>query len=60
MRNKLKEKLNTTNMWRRGADIPMPSPKEFGEAIDDCIKLLERMSDEQFKELMNGKGIDTD
>jgi len=55
MRNKLKEKLRTMNRWRRGADIPMPlTPTEFGKAIDDCILLLERMSDEQFKELMNG------
>lgn len=42
--------------WRRGANTPMPlSPKEFGECIDDCIRMLRRMSDEQYNELY---GID--
>lgn len=41
--------------WRRGADVPMPySPKEFGEAIDDCIRILQKLNDEQVNELLNG------
>lgn len=41
--------------WRRGAKIGIPIPnKEWGYAIDDCIRLLRRLSDEQFKDLMNG------
>ena len=41
--------------WRRGGgDMPF-SPKEFGIAIDDCIRLLRKLSDEQFNDLMNGK-----
>ena len=41
--------------WRRGADMPMPlTPKEFGEAIDDCIRILRKLSDEQINSLMNG------
>ena len=40
--------------WRRGRKGGMPfSPYTFGEAIDICIRMLRRMSDEQFKELMN-------
>lgn len=27
------EKLKSYNNWRRGADIPMPSPKLINEAI---------------------------
>lgn len=26
--------------WRRGADIPMPDPKEIGRAIDGAIREL--------------------
>lgn len=46
--------------WRRGGgDMPF-SPKEFGVAIDDCIRLLRKLSDKQFNELTNGtiKGND--
>ena len=40
--------------WRRGGKGEMPfSPKEFGFAIDDCIRLLRKLNDEQFKSLMN-------
>lgn len=39
--------------WRRGGKGTMPlSPKEFGEAIDDCIRLLRRMKDEQVNEML--------
>lgn len=47
--------------WRRGGKGEMPfSPKEFGLAIDDCIRLLRRIDDKQFNELTNGtiKGND--
>lgn len=40
--------------WRRGGKGEMPSSQEFGLAIDDCIRLLRKLSDERFKELMNG------
>lgn len=47
--------------WRRGANIPMPlTPKEFGEAIDDCIRLLRGLSDEQVNRILNGKTTETD
>ena len=29
------------------------SPKEFGEAIDDCIRLLRGMSDKDYEYLMD-------
>lgn len=39
--------------WRRGGgDMPC-SPTEWGVTIDDCIRLLRKLSDEQFNELMN-------
>lgn len=47
--------------WRRGGKGEMPfSPKEFGIAIDDCIRLLRKLNDKQFNDLMNGKDIETD
>ena len=33
--------LITANKWRRGAEIEMPDPKEFGEAIDVAITIME-------------------
>lgn len=33
--------LIRTNKWRRGAEIEMPDVKEFGEAIDVAIVMLE-------------------
>jgi len=33
--------LKNYNQWRRGAEIPMPAPREIGQAIDKAIKLLE-------------------
>lgn len=42
--------------WRRGGKGGMPfSPKDFGIAIDDCIRLLRKLSDKQFKEFMYGQ-----
>lgn len=55
MRRKLIRTLHEMNVWRRGGKGEMPSPTEFGIAIDDCIRLLRKMSDKQFNELMNGK-----
>ena len=31
------------NKWRRGAEMPMPSPKEIGEAIEIAIHLMKGM-----------------
>ena len=33
--------LIRTNKWRRGAEIEMTDPKEFGEAIDVAIAIME-------------------
>ena len=33
--------LKHANKWRRGAEIEMPDVKEFGEAIDVAIVMLE-------------------
>jgi len=35
--------LIRTNKWRRGAEIEMTDPKEFGEAIDVAIAAMEAM-----------------
>lgn len=32
--------LHAYQRWRRGANIPMPEPKEIGEAIDVAIRAL--------------------
>ena len=55
MRKALIRKLHEMQRWRRGADIPMPlTQKEFGIAIDDCIRVIRKLNDEQFNKLMNG------
>lgn len=42
--------------WRRGKGKYMPyTPKEFGLMIDDCIRILRKMSDEQYNYLINEK-----
>ena len=52
MRKKLIRTRHGMQKWRRGGgDMPF-SPKEFGLAIDDCIRLLRKLSDKQFKEFM--------
>lgn len=32
--------LHNYQKWRRGADLPMPNPKELGIAIDGAIREL--------------------
>ena len=39
--------LIRTNKWRRGAEIEMTDPKEFGEAIDVAIYIMEMTLVEQ-------------
>lgn len=34
-------RLRRYNEWRRGADIPQPSPSEIGEDIDAAAYILE-------------------
>ena len=39
--------------WRRGHGSAMPfTPYEFGLAIDDCIRLLRGLSDEQVEKIL--------
>ena len=35
--------LRQFNVWRRGADVPQPKPREIGEAIDAAVEMIERM-----------------
>ena len=39
--------LSTANRWRRGADVGMPDQKEFGDAIDVAIFIMETTLVEQ-------------
>lgn len=34
------KRLHYIQKWRRGAKIIMPSPEEFGKAIDDAIRYI--------------------
>jgi len=36
-RDEAREILKRHNQWRRGAEIPMESPKDIGEAIDTLL-----------------------
>lgn len=38
--------------WRRGGGVMPLTHKEFGKAIDHCIRILRNMSDEQVNEIM--------
>ena len=35
--------LRQFNVWRRGADVPQPKPREIGEAIDAAVEMIERL-----------------
>lgn len=35
--------LTRANRWRRGAEIEMPDPKEYGEAVDVAIAVMGAM-----------------
>lgn len=41
------ETLKRHNMWRRGADIEMASPKKLGEAIDTIVNHYEKSKEER-------------
>ena len=54
MRRDVIKILHEMQKWRRGGKGEMPfSPNTFGAAIDICIRMLRRVSDEQFNQLMN-------
>lgn len=59
MRNALIRKLHDMQKWRRGHGSSMPfSSYEFGKAIDDCIRILRGLSDEQVNRILNEKKND--
>ena len=42
--------------WRRGARIGYPlHPKEVGDMLDDCIRILRKLRDEQVNNILNEK-----
>ena len=43
--------LQEYNQWRRGSDKPMPNPKVIGLAIDQAVKVLSSVLDENKKPL---------
>lgn len=55
MRKTLIRRLHNYQKWRRGARIKALHPKEVGLMLDDCIRVLRRLSDEQVNEMLNEK-----
>ena len=56
MRKKLIEVLHQMQKWCRGHGSAMPfTSYEFGQAIDDYIRILSRLTDEQVNEILNEK-----
>lgn len=55
MRKVLIRKLHVYQKWRRGARIKALHPKEVGLMLDDCIRILRKLSDEQVDEILNEK-----
>ena len=43
--------------WRRGGGEMPYTPKQFGEAIDNSIRILRKLTDKQVNEILNGRGI---
>lgn len=41
---KIIETLETYNTWRKGADIPMPHPKDITQALEQAIKILKQLN----------------
>lgn len=39
--------LKRHNIWRRGADMEMTSPKKLGEAIDTIVNHYEKSKEEK-------------
>ena len=56
MRKALIRKLHVYQKWRRGARIGYPlHPKEVGDMLDDCIRILRKLRDEQVNNILNEK-----
>ena len=55
MRKALIRKLHKYQKWRRGARINALHPKDVGHMLDDCIRVLRKLSDEQVNEILNEK-----
>ena len=46
--------LRGYNHWRRGAEIPMPSPKELGIALDIAISIIEKIEEKVVNKILKG------
>ena len=56
MRKTLIRRLHLYQKWRRGARIEHPlHPKELGLTLDDCIRVLRKLSDEQVDNILGRK-----
>lgn len=44
--------LRNYNHWRRGAETPMPSPKELGVALDAAISIIEEVEDKTVNKIL--------
>ena len=55
MRKSLIRNLHDYQKWRRGARTNPLHPKVVGIMLDDCIRVLRRLSDEQVNGILNEK-----
>ena len=55
MRKTLIRNLHLYQKWRRGARIKPLHPKDVCLMLDDCIRILRKLSDEQVNEILNEK-----
>ena len=53
MRKTFIRNLHLYQKWRRGARIKALHPKDVGLTLDDCIRILRKLSDEQVNEILN-------
>lgn len=58
MRKALIKSLEQYQKWRKGAEIPMPRPNDISKWIEDCIRILRNLSDEQVNKILNDKKSD--
>lgn len=44
--------LRNYNHWRRGAEIPMPSSKKLGIALDVAISIIEEVEEKAVNKIL--------
>lgn len=49
--------LRYVNDWRKGANIPMPNPTEYGKWLDSAIKAIEFANTKDVNKILSHKEI---